>query len=178
MGLGHRATFHLVEASVQRGRIIFFDAGAIDFGSNLYREPFAGGGYIFAHTKRWLVIQTAYLLSPTGPARDNGIYLQPSTIVAFKPKDRIAIDVNVLPYLPLNRAATFQILLDHAMIEYDFGSVRLGAGYAAYQFRGEPWIHRPIAGAFTLETRFGEFQFWPQKWDERWHLHIRWMKVL
>ncbi len=76
---------------------------------------------------------------------------------------RLTGEVVYFPYIRLNRSAHFQHVLERAKVEYAPSKAwKLGAGYGAYQYGGQPWQNKPFVTT-TLGTNVGSFEFWLQK---------------
>jgi hypothetical protein len=165
MGMTNKATYHLVEAFQQRGRWIVPDVGYIDFNrAGEYREFFIGGGAVLHDSKHLTIIEEGYIDRASGPKSGGATYFQPWTLVGYRITPKIGGQTVYFPYLPLNKAARIQHVLERAVMEYDLGRhFKVGGGYAAYQFGNGPWENKPLITATIKTTDYGSFEFWLQR---------------
>ena len=156
--------YHYVEVFQQRGRWIFPDVGYIDFDqAKQYREYFVGAGAVLFSSKHLTVIEEGYLDKAAGPSSGDALYFQPWTLVAFSLTPKLGAEAVYFPYLPLNKAARIQHVLERAKLEYDFKHFKLGGGYGAYQFGDGPWQNKPFVSGTIKVGKMGDVELWLQR---------------
>lgn len=159
----HASTYHFVEFLQARGRWIYPDIGYIDFGHGNYREFFAGAGHTFWSGKWATLVEELYFDQATGPASKSARYVQPWTLIDCRFSSKLTSEVVYFPYLPLNRSARIQHVLERAKVEYALTQGwKIGAGYAGYKYGDYQWQNRPLLTT-TVSIRAGSFEFWLQK---------------
>lgn len=159
----HVATYHFAEFLQSRGKWVYPDIGYIDFGHNQYREIFGGGGRTLWDEKLATVTQELYFDQATGPAAKSARYIQPWTLVDVRLRPRFTGEVCYFTYLPLNRSARIQYVLERAKMEYEINRAwKIGGGYAGYKYGDNQWQNKPLLTT-TVSTRAGAFEFWVQK---------------
>lgn len=159
-----KARYNYVEAIWQKGRIILFDVGYIDFGkTSQYREVLIGGGGVLIDSKKVVLIGEAYLDQAFGPTSGHATYFVPWAILIVHPTSKVNTEITYFPYLPLNKAGSIQHVLEQAKTEYDFGRFKIGAGYAGYQFRKDAWESRPFITTTLKAGSFGNLELWLQR---------------
>ena len=164
------ATYNLVEAFVIHKRCIPVDFGYIDFGrGGEYREWFAGGGCKLFTGTHLTVASEVYLAFASGPEAKGAKYFWPWTGISFSLSPKITGEAVFFPYVPLNKAGTWQFVIERIKLERTLSpAFKAGAGYGAYQFGGDRWQHRPFITA-TLTPfggKFGSFEAWLQKFAD------------
>lgn len=181
IGLRNGMTYSLVEGFRQQGKVIAPDCGAITFNQpGLYREFFCGGGAVLLNSKHLTVIEEGYIDQASGPLSGGATYLQSWTYVGYRITKRLGGETVYFPYLPLNKAARIQHVLERATLEYDLGKrFKIGAGYGAYKFGDQPLENKPFVGPALKLGRYGTLWFWCQRvpgnhasaqirWDKSW----------
>ncbi len=164
MGMRNAATYHFFEAfQTHHGKWIYPDVGYVDFGKNGYWEFFLGGGAVIHDSKRFTLIHEGFLDRAQGPKSLSATYYQPWTLFVYRISRRVIGDTVYFPYLPLNKPARIQHVLERAKLEYDFKHFKLGGGYGGYQYGEENWQHKPFA-TWTLKAgSLGELELWLQR---------------
>ena len=159
-----RGTYHFAEVIHQRGRLVPFDFGYIDFDdAKLYREFFLGtGGVAISHPKLSLTTE-AFLLKSFGELAHDALYLEPFFLANYRPTSSMVAEVCYFPYIPLNEAARAQHVLERAKLEYVFDRVKVGAGYGAYKFGDTDWQHKPFVTTTVNIASIGSLEFWLQR---------------
>ena len=156
-------TYRYLEFFQARGDWVLPDFGALDFYHDTYREFFLGAGRTLYHSTAVTWVEELYFAQATGSLAQSARYLWPWTMVDVRFMSQLTGEVVYFPYVPLNRSAHFQHVLERAKVEYAPNRVwKLGAGYGAYQYRGQPWQNKPFVTT-TLSTNVGSFEFWLQK---------------
>lgn len=174
-----KTTYRIVEVFQQRGRWIFPDVGYIDFADpKQYREYFVGAGAVLFTSKRITIIEEGYLDKAAGPASGDALYFQPWTLVAISITPKLGAEVVYFPYLPLNKAARIQHVLERAKLEYDFKHVKVGGGYAAYQYGEGPWSNRPFVSTTLKGGKLGDLELWLQRMPgDHVQVQVRYAKI-
>ena len=164
MGMRNSATYHFFEAfQTHRGKWIYPDVGYIDFAKNGYWEFFLGGGAILYDSEHFTLIHEGFIDRAQGPKSLSAAYYQPWTLFSYKMSQRVISRAVYFPYLPLNKPARIQHVLECAKLEYDFKHFKLGGGYGGYRYGEENWQHKPFA-TWTLKAGpLGELELWLQR---------------
>lgn len=171
----HVATWHYFEVFQARGKWIYPDIGYVDFGSGRYREIYIGGGRTLVDSNRVTLIEELYFDQAFGPDAKNARYLQPWTLFQFRFAPKVMSEIVCFPYLPLNRSARVQYVLEHAKLEYSLAkNWKVGGGYGGYKYGNDSWQHKPLLTT-TLSTRAGEFEFWLQKMPNGAQVQLRYL---
>jgi hypothetical protein len=159
-----RGTYHLAEVIHQRGRIIPFDLGYIDFDdAKHYREVFLGAGVVAVNHEKLTLITEAFLLKPFGDRAGGALYFEPYFLGIYRVAPRVSAEASYFPYIPLNDAARAQHVLERAKVEYDFGRFTVGTGYGAYKFGDTDWRHKPFVSTTLKAGWAGNFEVWLQR---------------
>lgn len=159
----HVGTYHYLELFQARGDWILPDLGALDFSHDNYRELFVGAGRTLYNGPKVTWVGELYFAQATGSVAQRARYLWPWTLVDVRFTPLLTSEVVYFPYIPLNRSAHFQQVLERAKLEYAPGKAwKFGAGYGGYRFSDLPWQNRPFVTT-TLSTRAGSFELWLQK---------------
>ena len=164
MGMRNAATYHFLDAfQTHRGKWIYPDVGYIDFAKNGYWEFFIGGGAVLHDSKRFTLIHEGFIDRAQGRLSHSATYYQPWTLFGYKLSQKVSGKTVYFPYLPLNKSARIQHVLECAQLEYDFKHFRAGAGYGGYRFADEDWQHKPYV-TWTLKAgSLGELELWLQR---------------
>ncbi|HZI21845.1 MAG TPA: hypothetical protein VFD76_04990 [Gemmatimonadales bacterium] len=174
----HVGTYHFLELFQTRGDWVFPDLGAVDFSHDTYRELFAGAGRTLYNGKQVTWVEELYFVQATGPAARSARYLWPWTLVDVRFTSQLTSEVVYFPYVPLNGSAHIQHVLERAKAEYAPSHAwKLGAGYGAYQYGGQPWQNRPFVTT-TFSTSVGAFEFWVQKLPGGAQVQVRYQRRL
>jgi hypothetical protein len=83
-------------------------------------------------------------------------------LVAYNLAPKLGGQMVYFPYLPLNEAGRVQHVLERAKLEYDFGRVKLGGGYAGYRFGDGDWQNKPFVTASIKAGPVGAVELWLQ----------------
>ncbi|MBI2607937.1 MAG: hypothetical protein HYW51_03885 [Candidatus Doudnabacteria bacterium] len=157
---GH--TYRLLEVYQTRGNTVAWDLGYIDFGSDVYRELYVGAGRVLTPAKRMALVAETYFVQAISPGTSER-YVQPFVLGLFQLTERVSAQANYLLYVPINKIARIQHVLDRAKLEYDFGRFKAGAGYAAYKFGDQAWEHKPFVTGTVKFNQAGSVELWFQK---------------
>jgi len=165
VGLRNGMTYSLIEGFQQRGKAIYPDCGAITFNQpGLYREVFCGAGAMLLNSKHLTVIEEGYIDQATGPQSGGATYFQPWTFVGYRLTKKVGGETVYFPYIPLNKAARIQHVLERATMEYDLGKhFKAGGGYGAYKFGDGGWDNKPFLTTTVKAGKLGNFEFWLQR---------------
>jgi len=156
-------TYRYLEFFQARGDWVLPDLGALDFYHDSYRELFVGAGRTLSNSKTITWVEELYFAQAVGSAAQSARYLWPWTLVDVRFSPRLTSEVVYFPYVPLNRSAHFQHVLERAKVEFATSRAwKFGAGYGAYQFTGQSWQNKPFVTT-TANTRVGSFELWLQK---------------
>jgi hypothetical protein len=156
-------TYHFLELLQMRGRWIYPDMGYVDFAHGNYREVFLGAGATLLHNQRVTLIEELYFDQALGLAAQSARYLQPWTMLQFRFTRKLTNETVYFPYLPLNKSARIQHVLERSKFEYAFAKRwKAGVGYGGYKYGDLEWQHKPFLTT-TFSTRAGAFEFWLQK---------------
>jgi hypothetical protein len=167
------STYRLFEFFQIRGKWIYPDLGCVDFATGKYRECFAGFDRIFFDGKRVTLTGAFYFVQATGPAAHSARYFWPNPILDIRFTPKLTSQTSYFPYVPLNRAARIQQVLERTKLEYAFAKhLKAGGGYGAYQFGNGPWQSKPFITT-TVKTRAGSFEFWIQKMPQGAQIQMR-----
>ena len=173
----HVGTYRYLEFFQMRGDWILPDIGALDFYHGNYQELFVGGGRTLYHSKSLTWLLELYFAQATGSAAQSARYLWPWTLAEVQVTSQLTGEVEYFPYVPLNRSAHFQHVLEHAKVEYAPGRVwKLGAGYGAYQYGGQSWQNRQFVTT-TFSTHLGSLELWLQKMPGGAQVQLRYQLV-
>lgn len=155
-------TYHFVEVFQIRDGWILSDVGWIDFSTSDYGEAFAGIGRVMVKTSHITLINELYIAATVGSASQGAIYIQPWTLVAYTVSSKLAGEAVAFPYVPLNKQARKQWVIERIKLEYDLGLIKVGGGYGAYQFADEEWQHRPFVSVTARSSKLGDLEVWWQ----------------
>ena len=175
-----QGAYHYVQVFQERGKWIFPDVGYIDFNNyGEYREVWVGaGGVLFGRT-HLTVIGEGHITKALGPASGGALYLQPWMLVAYHLAPRLGGELVYFPYLPLNEAGRVQHVLERTKLEYDFGHIKLGGGYAGYRFGDGDWKSKPFVTATIEAGRIGAIELWLQRLPgNQVTIHVRYAKTV
>jgi hypothetical protein len=174
-----RGAYHFAEVIHERGRLVPFDAGYIDFDHPAeYREMWLGGGFKPIASPRVSLTAEGFLAGAYGEHAGGALYFQPFLLGTARLASSVLVESVYLAYVPLNDAGRAQHLLERAKVEYDWPRVRLGAGYGAYQSRGAAWQHKPFVTATIKAPPIGNIELWLQRLhDDHVTVQIRYAKV-
>ncbi len=168
--------YHYVEAFGQKGKLIPWDISYIDFGhASDYREVIIGAGGTLFDSKHLVVIGEGYIDKALGPTSGGATYLIPWALAIYHITPKVGGQVTYFPYLPLNEAGRIQHVLERAKLEYDFGRIKMGGGYAGYQFGQDEWQSRPFITTTLKAGPVGNVELWLQRLPSN-HLtfQVRW----
>ena len=159
----HVDTYRYVEFFQLRGKLIYPDFGYLDFGNGKYRELFVGAGGTLYQSRRTMIAEELYFVQATGPNAKSARYLWPWTLVDFAITPKLTTEAVYFPYVPLNKSAQLQHVIERAKVEYAFAkNWKVGGGYAAYKADGGDWQNKPMLTT-TVKTKAGSFELWLQK---------------
>lgn len=159
-----RGAYHFVEVYHERGRLIPFDLGYIDFDNpKRYREIFIGGGLVLVDARKATLITEGFLVKAFGEHANGALYVMPFFLGIYRIAPGLAAEASYLPYLPLNDASDVQHVLERAKIDYDFGRVKVGGGYGAYKFSDADWHHKPFITTTLKAGGLGNLELWLQR---------------
>jgi hypothetical protein len=100
-----------------------------------------------------------YFMQASGPAAHSASYFWANPILDVQVAPKLLWETSYFPYLPLNRAAHLQQALERLKLEYAVrGSVKVGAGFGAYQAGDGMWQKKPF-----ITTTVGPVEFWLQE---------------
>ena len=150
------ATYHYLEILQVRHGWIVPDVGYIDFGGNHYHEFFVGGGRTLYDGKHGSLIEELYFDQAFGPAAKSARYLQVFTAASLKLTAKWTVSGVYFPYLPINRTARIQHVLENVKIERSVKAWKVGLGYGGYKYGNDKWQSKP----FVTVTR-GPVEIWP-----------------
>jgi len=174
----HTGTYHLLEVLQFRGRWIFPDVGYIDFANNKYREIFGGVGQTLYNGEKLMVAEILYYTQAVGPAAKSAMYLQPWTQVRFHFTRKFSNETVYFPYLPLNKAARVQHVLERTKFEYTLNKTwKVGAGYSGYKYGDDQWQNKPLITTTLSTKKEGALEFWLQKVPGGGQIQIRYTLV-
>jgi hypothetical protein len=157
-------TYRHLQGIFSRDRWVLLDAGYIDFGSATeYRELWVGGGAVVHRSERPLVIFEAFIAKAFGSHALGEIYLQPWVLLQYRVSDRIASELVLFQYVPLNHHGIRQYVLDRLKLEYDLQRWRLGVGYAGQKIGSEDWKHCPFLTTSFNVYEASSLEFWLQR---------------
>lgn len=159
----HVGTYHYGEFFQIRGNWIYPDVGYIDFASGTYREFFIGAGRTLYNGKHATFVEELYFDQATGPAAHGARYLMPWTLFDYRFTPKVTAEAVYFPYLPLNKSARIQHVIERAKVEYGVAKwLKVGGGYGAYQYGNDSWQNKPLVTT-TFLTKAGSFEIWLQK---------------
>jgi len=169
----YTGTYRLLEFLQVRGKWIYPDLGCVDFATGTYRECFVGGGRRLFKNSTVTLTGEAYFVQASGPAAHSARYLWINPILDLRFTPKFAGQMSYFPYLPLNKPARIQQVIERAKLEYAFTKhVKAGGGYGAYQFGNGPWQGKPFITT-TVSTKAGSFEFWLQKMPQGAQVQVR-----
>ena len=175
-----RGAYHYAEVIHERGRLVPFDLGYIDFDNpTQYREMWLGGGFKPIVSPRASLTVEGFLAGAYGAHGDGALYFQPFFLGNARLAPNVLLESVYFAYVPLNDAGHAQHLLERAKVEYDWPRFKLGAGYGAYQpGGGAAWQHRPFVTATIKAPPVGNFELWLQRLqDDHFTVQIRFARV-
>lgn len=173
----HDGTYRYLQFFHARGAWILPDVGALDFYHSDYRELFAGAGRTVYNGEHVTWVEELYLVQAIGAAAQRARYLWPWTLVDIRFAPWLSSEIVYFPYVPLNRAAHFQHVLERAKVELaPSRRWKFGVGYGAYQFAGLAWQSRPFVTT-TVNTEVGSLEFWLQKMPGGGQVQVRYQVV-
>jgi hypothetical protein len=172
-------TYHYAQIFQQRGRWILSDVGYIDFNQiDEYREVWVGAGGVLLATTHLSVIGEGHIVKGLGPSSGGALYLQPWVLVAYHLTHKLAGEAVYFPYLPLNEAGRKQHVLERAKLEYDFGHIKVGGGYAGSKSGPGAWTSKPFVTATIKAGSIGAIELWLQQLPgDRLTVHVRYAKT-
>ena len=110
-------TYRYLEFFQARGDWVLPDFGALDFYHDTYREFFLGAGRTLYHSTAVTWVEELYFAQATGSLAQSARYLWPWTMVDVRFMSQLTGEVVYFPYVPLNRSAHFQHVLERAKVE-------------------------------------------------------------
>jgi hypothetical protein len=159
----HVETYRYVEFFQLRGNWIYPDFGYLDFGNGRYQENFIGAGRTLYHSDKATIAEELYFVQATGPDSKGARYLWPWTLVDFNLSKKLTTETVYFPYIPLNKSARVQHVIERAKVEYHVAkNWKVGGGYATYKFGGGDWQNKPMITT-TYATKAGSLEVWLQK---------------
>ena len=168
----HVGTYDLFEYFREKGKWIVWDMGGISYPHNSY-EVFIGAGRTLHSGEKLTLVEEFYFDQDLGPAGRGARYFWPWTLVDFRFTPKLTSEVVYFPYVPLNKSARIQHVLERAKVEYALnGRWKVGAGYGGYKFAGDEWQNRPFITT-TVSTRAGSMEFWLQRMPGGAQLQLR-----
>ena len=172
-------TYHYAQVFQRRGKWILPDVGYIDFNKfDEYREVWVGAGGVLLDTTHLSVIGEGHIVKGLGPSSGGALYLQPWMLVAYHLTHRLGGEAVYFPYIPLNEAGRGQHVLERAKLEYDFGHIKLGGGYAGYKSGTDAWKSKPFVTATIKAGSVGAIELWLQQLPgDRVTVHVRYAKT-
>ena len=157
-------TYRYAQVFHEFDRWVCPDVGYVDFGSEDYREFFAGAGRTLVRSRRATVVSELYFVQSAGEASGSARYLMPWVLAIYRPSERLRSETVYFPYVPLNDAAFAQHVLDRSKLDYSFAEfVRAGGGYSAYYNEAIGWQHQPFASVTLTPPRIGDIELWLQR---------------
>jgi hypothetical protein len=174
-----QGTYHYAQVFQQRGKWILPDVGYIDFNEfDEYREVWVGAGGVLLATTHLSVIGEGHIVKALGPSSGGALYLQPWVLVAYQLTQRLGGDAVYFPYLPLNDAGRGQHVLERAKLEYGFGHIKVGGGYAGLKSGPGAWKSKPFVTATIKAGSIGAIELWLQQLPgDRLTVHVRYAKT-
>ncbi len=176
-----RGIYHYAEVIHERGRVVPFDVGYIDFDHPmLYREMWIGGGFKPIVTPRLSLTAEGFVLKPFGEHAGGALYFQPFLLGTARVSPNVLVESSYFAYVPLNEEGHAQHLLERAKVERDFPRFKIGAGYGAYKPPGigTLWQHRPFVTATLKAAPVGNIEVWLQRLrDNDLTVQVRYAKV-
>jgi hypothetical protein len=174
-----QGTYHYAQVFQQRGKWIVPDVGYIDFNQfDEYREVWVGAGGVLLDTTHLSVIGEGHVVKALGPSSAGALYLQPWVLAAYHLTQRLGGDAVYFPYLPLNDAGRGQHVLERAKLEYDFGRIKFGGGYAGLKSGTSAWKSKPFVTATIKAGSIGAIELWLQQLPgDRLTVHVRYAKT-
>jgi hypothetical protein len=159
-----RGTYHYAEVIHERGRLVPFDVGYIDFDNpSEYREMWIGGGAMVFRTPVVSLLAEGFLARAFGEQSGDALYFQPFFLTTYRLAPRLGGEAVYFPYIPLNDAARAQHLLERVKLEYDFARFKIGGGYGAYRWADHAWHHKPFVTATLKAGPVGNVELWVQR---------------
>jgi hypothetical protein len=159
-----QGAYHYAQVYQQRGRWIYPDVGYVDFNdAGRYREAWVGAGGVLYESAYVAFIGEGHIDKAFGPAADGALYLQPWMLLAYHLAPGLGGDLVYFPNLPLNDAGRRQHILERAKLEYDFGRVKVGGGYAGSRIGDGPWKSKPFVTATINAGAVGAIELWLQQ---------------
>ena len=163
-GLRSNVTLRYVEILQTRGRWVVPDVGYIDFGeAGQYREVWLGGGPVLIERPSVNLTVAGYYAQDDGSAANGAKYFQVWSLLGYQLAPNVVAQAVYLGFAPLNDSARVQHLFERIKLEYDFGRLKLGGGYAAYRFATDAWQHRPFVTGTVRLGRAGSLELWGQR---------------
>jgi hypothetical protein len=159
-----RGVYHYAELIHQRGRLIPFDVGHIDFDHpTQYREFWIGGGGVPIDSAKGSLTVEGFVTRALGEQAGDALYLQPFLIGSYRPAPVVVAEAVYLGYVPLNDAGRAQHLLERAKLEYDAARFKVGAGYSVYKAGDDPARRKPFVTATWKAGSLGNIECWLQR---------------
>ena len=171
------ATYRFAEVFHEFDRWVFPDVGYVDFGSDDYREFFAGVGRTLLRSTRATIVSEMYFVQSAGEASGSARYLMPWVLAIYRPAERLRGETVYFPYVPLNDAAYVQHVLDRSKLEYTFEHFRAGGGYSAYHNEAIGWQHQPFASVTFTPPRVGDIELWLQRAGGGVQFQVRYLRA-
>ncbi len=163
-GFRSHVTYRYVEVLQTRGRWVLPDVGYIDFGdAGQYREIWLGGGPVLIDRPSVNLTVTGYYAQDNGATANGAKYFQVWSLLGYQVTRHVVAQAVYLGFAPLNDSARVQHLFERIKLEYDFGPLKLGGGYAAYRFARDAWQHRPFVTGTVRLGRAGSLELWGQR---------------
>ena len=175
-----RGTYHFAEFIHERGRIVPFDLGYIDFDDpSDYREMWLGGGVVALDRPLLRLTVEGFVLGAFGEHARGAVYFQPFFLANSRLTPRIGAEAVYFPYVPLNESGHSQHVLERAKVEYSFARVKVGGGYGAYRAPDATWNHKPFVTTTVQAGGLGNFEIWLQRLSGgHASLQVRYVKVV
>lgn len=174
-----RGSYHSAEIVHERGRLVPFDIGYIDFDDpKQYREMWVGGGFTPLATSRVSLTAEALIAKSYGERAGGALYFQPFFLGRVRVSRKVMVESAYFAYVPLNDAGYAQHLLERAKVEYDLPRFKFGGGYGAYYARGIAWQHKPFVTTTIRAPVVGDVEIWLQRMNaDRFTVQVRYSKV-
>jgi hypothetical protein len=174
-----RGSYHYAELIHERGRLVPFDIGYIDFDNpKQYREWWVGGGFTPISTPRVSLTAEGLLARAFGEHAGGALYFQPFFLGTVRASRKVVVESVYFAYVPLNESGHGQHLLERAKVEYDFSRFKVGGGYGAYYSRSVTWQHKPFVTATVRAPLVGDVEIWLQRLNaDHFTVQIRYAKV-
>lgn len=155
---------------VEDGKKVDVDAGYLTYPGVSTGEAYIGAGYTIIAKENFFFVFEGLVDYETGNKTAHGVYFQPWTAFGGKYK-RVNFGGVVFPYVPINKAAQKQLVIENLTLSTKIPGGTLEGGYAAYASNAAGYHHKPFVGFTPNWKPLSNVTIWYQR-DTKTHGNI------